>query len=232
MTNQVVDAETGEIVPVEVPMIFIPSPEDALRAWNAYQELCKKLLQDSDYANIKGKKARKRTGWAKLRRALNISTEIIHAEWEEFTDSECGYIVTVRASFPDGRHEDGDGYCDSYEMKGGIAPTRHNIRSKAVTRAKNRATADLIGSGEVSAEEFVDDEPVRPATTPDGNGTEKAKAEFFARVLAEIPYYEHIKHVTNALKQAGFTAYKQNSEEEMFSALEKHANEAANKEAA
>ena len=54
----------------------------------------------------------------------------------------------------------------------------------------------------------------------------------FARVLAEIPYYEHIKHVTNALKQAGFTAYKQNSEEEMFSALEKHANEAANKEAA
>ncbi len=184
MSEQTIDYETGEIVPVEQPIIFIPSPQDALDAWNAYQELCKKLLNDSDYATIRGKKARKRTGWAKLRRALNISTEIVYAEWEEFDEGDCGYIVTVRAAFPDGRHEDGDGYCDSYELhSGNIAPTRHNIRAKAVTRAKNRATADLIGSGEVSAEEFVDDDiPARtrqqnpPARSRSGGNGQKPRA--------------------------------------------------------
>lgn len=64
------------------------------------------------------------------------------------------------------------------------------------------------------------------------NGTEPLKAAFFARVLSEIPYYEHVNHVTNALKQHGFTTYSQAKEAEMFAALEAHANEAANEEAA
>jgi hypothetical protein len=230
---QVIDHETGEIM--TAPIIFIPSPQDALDAWNAYQELCKKLLTDSDYATIKGRKARKRTAWAKLRRALNISTAIIQAEWEEFDEGDCGYLVTVRASFPDGRFEDGDGYCDSYELRtGNIAPTRHNIRAKAVTRAKNRATADVIGSGEVSAEEFVenDEHPVSVPQRTSGNGTEEAKTAFFARVLAEVAYYEHTKHIANTLKKLGFTGYNRAKEDEMFTALEAHANEAANQEAA
>lgn len=67
---------------------------------------------------------------------------------------------------------------------------------------------------------------------PKSNGTEAAKAEFFARVLAEIPYFEHINHAANALKQLGFTTYSKPKEEEMFSALEAHASEAANREAA
>ena len=228
---ETVDHETGEIVAIEQqPVIFIPSPQDALNAWNAYQELCKKLLNDSDYATIRGKKARKRTGWAKLRRALNISTEIIHAEWEEFEEGECGYIVTVRAAFPDGRHEDGDGYCDSYELRSGnIAPTRHNIRAKAVTRAKNRATADLIGSGEFSAEEFVDDVPQRHGN---GGNNQSPKVKFFNRVAREIPYFSNGEAIADALRELGYTEYDQANDKAMFTALQEHANEAANKEAA
>jgi len=76
----------------------------------------------------------------------------------------------------------------------------------------------------------------KPASTPEpehqGNGTEVAKAAFFAGILKEIPYYRNIKEVTGALKKAGFTGYAPAKEVEMRAALEKHANEAANKEAA
>lgn len=69
----------------------------------------------------------------------------------------------------------------------------------------------------------------QPAT---GNGTEGAKTAFFAKVLKDIPYFENVNHVANALKKLGFTAYSQAKETEMLAALQTHANEAANKEAA
>lgn len=165
------------------PSIFVPNPDEALEAWNQYQIICEKLLNDSDYVAIRGKKHRKRTGWAKLRRAFNITTEIINASWEALSEDDFGYNVTIRATFSDGRYEDGDGYCDSGEMRNSnILPTRHNVRSKAITRAKNRATADLIGSGEVSAEEFIDDEQPteKKATSQKGksqSNNNKAKLE-------------------------------------------------------
>lgn len=68
---------------------------------------------------------------------------------------------------------------------------------------------------------------------PSSNGNlERAKAAFFARVLSEIPYYKHANHVTNALKNAGFTTYSEAQEEELFAALQEYANQAANEEAA
>lgn len=148
---------SSEIIEVK-PTIYMPNVADGLNAWNAYQKLVEKLLDESDYAKIGRGRHRKRSGWSKLRRAFNITAEIREGYWETLDDGEFGYYVTVRAQFPDGRYEDGDGYCDSGEMKGsrGPAATRHNVRSKAITRAKNRATADLIGTGEVSAEEFID----------------------------------------------------------------------------
>jgi hypothetical protein len=175
MTDEVLD-----IVPVEHNMIFVPDVGKALEAWKAYQNLVKSLLDENDYTTIRGKKHRKRSGWTKLRRAFNITTTVIDHAWEDLGDGDFGFYVTVRTMFPDGRCEDGDGYCDSIEMaNGNIQPTRHNIRSKAITRAKNRATADLIGSGEVSAEEFIDEQPKRqptrkakpqPRKTSNGNG--------------------------------------------------------------
>ena len=134
------------------------APAAAKATMDNLQSIMQAVLDDSDYANIKGRKARKRSGFAKLRRVFCISVETLEEGWEPLGDGDFGYRVSVRATFPDGRHEDGDGYCDSIEMaQGNIAPSRHNVRAKAVTRAKNRATADLLGTGEVSAEEYGPD---------------------------------------------------------------------------
>lgn len=235
--------------------IFVPNPEDALKAWNQYQLICEKLLNDSDYVAIRGKKHRKRTGWAKLRRAFNITTEVISAEWEQLPDDDFGYNVTIRAIFPDGRFEDGDGYCDSGEMKkGNIALSRHNVRSKAITRAKNRATADLIGSGEVSAEEFIDGEttdskpsqkskqqPPKPEPTSKAPPSQQKKKDghrtpvdnFFDEVQKETAnYYDSKEHLYNAL---GKQWPKFDSEEEIDDALQAaidHAKQKADEKAA
>ena len=131
----------------------------ALARWNYYQQLQRKVLTSEDYATIQGKKALKRSGFSKLRIVTGAASEVLEEQRIE-QDGIVRYRFTVKVVTPDGRSEVGDGICDSAEMKGGnIKATEHNIRAKALTRAKNRATADLIGGGIVSAEELDDDEP-------------------------------------------------------------------------
>ena len=176
-------AEVYDVVPVG--QAFVPVNVDAAMAtWRAYQELCQKLLDEKDYATIKGKKARKRSGWAKLRRFMSISAAI-QTEERFVTGDDWGWRFTVRASDTAGRFEDGDGVCTYSELKEdydkaksrgreGILPSEHNCRSKALTRAKNRATSDLIGGGEVSAEELRDDDD-EPAPKPATKTEQKAE---------------------------------------------------------
>lgn len=64
-------------------------------------------------------------------------------------DTVFSYIV--RATATNGVYQDGDGHCSIYEK--GHSNTYHNAKSTAFTRAKNRAISDLVGGGEVSAEE-------------------------------------------------------------------------------
>lgn len=151
MTQEIVTIETG---------LYMPSPGEAKRAMEALQAVMHAVLDESDYAIIRGKKWRKRTAFAKLRRAFSITVALQEEAWEDLLDGDFGCRVSIRAAFPNGRYEDGDGYCDSVEMRqGNIAPSRHNVRAKAYTRAKNRATADLLGTGEVSAEELPPEQP-------------------------------------------------------------------------
>ena len=124
-----------------------------LKEHRLYLKACKLLLNDDDYAVIKGRKHRKRSGWAKLRKAFAINTEIIRERRLEIGD-DWGYLITVRASHPSGRFEEADGAIMASELvNGNIEPTVHNIRAKALTRAKNRASSDVLGAGVVSAEE-------------------------------------------------------------------------------
>src|SRR3989304_821118 len=91
------------------------------------------------------------------------------------------WTATYRAIAPNGRYADGDGTCEASEKTvylvewgAGRGPrvvadagrplvdlpatalnaSAHNVRAHAHTRAKNRAIADLVGFGEVSAEEL------------------------------------------------------------------------------
>lgn len=125
----------------------------AVAVQQAYLEACKALLDNSDYAEIRGRKHRKRSGWAKLRRAFAVNCEIISEHRQEL-DDDWGYLFIVRAALPNGRFEDSEGSCMASELSESfIWPTLHNVRAKALTRAKNRATADVLGAGIVSAEE-------------------------------------------------------------------------------
>ena len=124
----------------------VPDVDVAIEQWDAYQKLCKGLLNDTDYQEIIVKEKdengnyvkvkrhfKKKSAWQKLSRAFNVDTEIVDRELER---TKMGRVreayYCVRATLPNGR----------------------SVESDAKTRATNRAIAELIGAGEVSAEEM------------------------------------------------------------------------------
>ena len=64
-----------------------------------------------------------------------------------------GFVIEVvaKVTAKNGRTSVASGSCASNER--GFAHLEHDVRSTAHTRAKNRAISDMIGAGEVSAEE-------------------------------------------------------------------------------
>ena len=85
-------------------------------------------------------------------------------------DGDWGTKVTYRAQSPSGAFADGDGACMVSE-KHGKSGTVHNVRSHAHTRAFNRAVSNLVGFGEVSADELTNgqaasSERIRPPQPP------------------------------------------------------------------
>lgn len=143
--NPEVPKETGLITQDNVPNV-----DAAIEQWDAYQKLCKGLLNDTDYQEIIVKEKdengnyvkvkrhfNKKSVWQKLSRAFNVDTE----------------IVCVRATLPNGRSVESDALCSRSE-KGKDKVSDHTIMSTAKTHATNRAIAELIGASETSAEEM------------------------------------------------------------------------------
>jgi hypothetical protein len=157
------DAQPGMITPAG-------SIEDALKQFNLYQELKHRLATDDDFQQIAGKKHPKKSFVRKVQRFFNLSCELLRDE--PLRDGEgniIAWVATARAMhLPTGAYQDADGSCSMSE-KSPAQRTIHNIRAHAVTRAKNRAILDLVGFGDVSAEEIGegDDEPrTRPQQRP------------------------------------------------------------------
>ena len=155
--------QESEIVKVD----NVPDVDIAIEQWDAYQRLCKGLLNDNDYQEIivKEKDAdgnyvkvkrhfKKKSAWQKLSRAFNVDTEIVERDIER---TKTGRIkeayYCVRATLPNGRSVESDALCSRSE-RGKDKVSDHTIMSTAKTRATNRAIAELIGAGEVSAEEM------------------------------------------------------------------------------
>lgn len=148
--NELIKRDTGEIIQNQV---LSPVNLDlVVESFQAYQLACTKLLIDSDYQMIQGKKFKKKSAWRKLATAYCISTEIREERREDLASGNFVYHFKVRAIANNGRYAEGVGSCSSDEK--GLAKTEHNTRSIAETRATNRAISNLIGAGEVSAEEI------------------------------------------------------------------------------
>ena len=156
------------------------SVEEAVVVFRNYQDLCHAILEPSDYAEIEGKQVKKKSAWRKLGRAQSIADRIIDQHIERDESGRPIYArFTVEAELPDGRraqgyHEAhlGEKCCptaagetcysknpDHYHCSKDCSGWRHwshpgDIPATAHTRAKNRAISDLIGAGEVSAEEL------------------------------------------------------------------------------
>lgn len=173
--------EKKEIVPVEAEeKILAPviSAENAEKAMQAYQELCAAVLipwdkrkiengvivQESDYQRIPVRRKEggrwitefkdfpRKSAWRKLGKFYRISDEIVDRERVDREDGSFVWHYTVKSVAPDGQYTFGVGSCDSKEIHD-ERRREHDTESKAHTRAKNRATSDLIGFGQVSAEE-------------------------------------------------------------------------------
>lgn len=108
------------------------------------------LLDKNDIATIKKKKFIKKSGWRKFINSFGISIELIEQKiYEKFDDKHAE--IRVRAIAPNGQSVEGIGIKSWSEL---YDKTMHNLIANAWTRAVNRAVSDLVGYGEVSAEEL------------------------------------------------------------------------------
>jgi hypothetical protein len=142
--------------PVSLLIKPVASINDIVAAWNDYQNLKAKLLNESDYQLIQGKNCIKKSGWRKIQTAFSISDELISEERKDYK-SYFVYEVTVKVTAPNGRYTFSVGSCASNERK--FAHVEHDVRSTAHTRSKSRGISDLVGGGDVSAEEMIAEEP-------------------------------------------------------------------------
>ncbi len=159
-----------EIISKENKFLQLPAPvDDIIGAMELYQDLLTKLLTDNDYATIKDKKCIKKSGWLKLALAFNLSLKIIEEKKEiDPEDSKhYSYHITVECIAPNGRVTSELGTCDTVEKN----ENEHVIRTMAMTRAKSRAIASMIGASESSAEEMesvksISSSPPTPLSPP------------------------------------------------------------------
>lgn len=168
---------TGQqLVPVDRGTVIVPlDTQQVQAAMTHYQDGLKSILADNDYQEFKDRKTNetrrfpKRSAWRKIAYWFNLDLELIGEEIERDGRGEpVRARVKARAVHPNGRYADGDGGCSISER--GFSKLEHDIPATAATRAMNRAISNLVGMGEVSAEEIdggeVSADAFGPVATP------------------------------------------------------------------
>jgi hypothetical protein len=157
-----------DLVPVEPLNLVAPVAGAAALVENqkAYHAVVNALLDESDYQALDRGRFKKKSAWRKLNVAFNVTTELLdQVEARDDAGRLIRATVTARATAPNGRYADGIGVCDVHDrhtracLAGCVgfhhfAHPEHDILATAHTRATNRASSDLYGMGEVSAEEI------------------------------------------------------------------------------
>jgi len=181
---------------VTVEPLLPMAADDAAGAMIAYQDLTGRLLTAEDWQGLPGRDESfvKRSGWAKLATFYGVSTELRAREIDRDDD---GQILRarclVRATHPNGRYAEGDGACAVTERRfasdRGRQKLEHDLLATAYTRASNRAVSNLIGFGEVSAEEMDGTTP-EPAAHPwavEASNEQLEQAAELVRTIAATP---------------------------------------------
>ena len=152
--------------PISGMVAPVATIDTAIEIFKKYEEAKTRILSENDIlwigddgkptAKGKGKPHIKRSGWRKLARFFGLSCEIINKE--KITDGkDYKWIYRVVATHPSGAQQYAEGIAssrDKFFTKGGKTEAKEeNVMLKAQTVAFNRAISDLLGGGEISAEE-------------------------------------------------------------------------------
>ncbi|KKL14887.1 hypothetical protein LCGC14_2511150 [marine sediment metagenome] len=156
--------ETREIIlPEQANGAVVPINVDSLVAMvDAFDKFKSKVLKDDDFwvdTRNDNKRRVKKSGWLKYALACNLNLEKVEErEIDKEMPPGSGDWVTIfhfdyRAIAQSGRFAEASGSASTAEREGSDKMI-HDTRSLAQTRATNRAISNLVGGGEVSAEEM------------------------------------------------------------------------------
>jgi hypothetical protein len=158
-----------------------------------YQQGLQSLLVDGDWQVFRDRDGRdrrfvKRSGWRKVGTwfGLDMLVRSIRVDRvERHVCPSCGHVYTeqgaegdpLRATVvasvvaPNGRKAEDVGACAITERR--FSKPDHDLVATATTRALNRATSNLVGMGEVTAEEVeAEVEPMLPAWALPSSGAD------------------------------------------------------------
>jgi hypothetical protein len=199
--------------PAEREVLMPLDPERVVEGMRQYQRLLRDLLEASDW-QTEDKNGQplerpflKKSGWRKIARAFNLSFERVHSRVErDEAGSAVRAEVWIRAVAPNGQFGDGDGYCSSdegrFRSRRGRQKLENDLRTTATTRAKNRATADLVGMGEVSAEEIepAGDDAADQALTAGAPSSDELRRAALGALAALVGDPETAREAAEAIK--------------------------------
>ncbi len=151
------ESSSGSATSTQLEIVAPGDIERLSETFKKFEQFKERLLTKDDSVDIQGKRFLKKSAWRKWALACGVSDELVSFERvpAEGKDKEgCFYYrVVVRAfHLPSGRASTGIAIAASSERKN-WAHEEHDTITLAHTRAKNRAISDLVGGGEVSAEE-------------------------------------------------------------------------------
>jgi hypothetical protein len=186
-----------DLVATAHPAPLLPiEPEHAAEMMAAYRLLCESILTPDDVIGIPGQQGGfvKRSGFSKLATFYGVSTEIRYQDVDRsFEGDDKGQPLRararVRATASNGRYADGDGACAMTEPRfqrvSGRQKAEHDLMATAVTRATNRAISNLIGFGQVSAEETEGEQPAA-AERPYGDAATESHITGLLRAFDDL----------------------------------------------
>jgi hypothetical protein len=184
MSDVVAEVVDADVIPEEPTQALVHQPRrgevlkpldvtEQKEAMRIYQQGLREILDAGDYQAAGWDKQKneerkfvKKSGWRKIAAWFDLSIELVRDEVDRDDDGHvCRASVWARAVAPSGRFADGDGYCDveeeRFQKDKGRQKLENDLRGTATTRAVNRAISNLVGMGDVSAEEMAD-EPAAP----------------------------------------------------------------------
>lgn len=139
------------------------------RAMAEYQQGLQAILNETDWQMFRDrggdpKRFVKRSGWRKIATWFGLDLLVDDTSIVVDRDERGDPLrarVKGRVAAPNGRVAEDVGACSITER--GFSKPEHDLVATAATRALNRATSNLVGMGELSAEEMIDDvEPLLP----------------------------------------------------------------------